>query len=86
VARQGDPAFNTSTRAFSVPNFYGAHGHDSNLASMSATFLAAGPKLREHKTVFSRVHNIDVAPTTMHLIGVKPGEDVDGRVLEEILR
>jgi hypothetical protein len=32
------------------------------------------------------VRNIDVAPTIMRLLGVQPGEDVDGRVLEEILR
>ena len=68
-----------------MPNFYGAHGYDSELKSMSATFLAAGPMIRHHKTVF-RVHNIDVAPTIMHLLGVRPGDDVDGRVLEEILR
>ena len=84
VARQGDPAFNATTTVFSVPNFYGAHGHDSDLASMSATFMAAGPKLRQHKTV-ARLRNIDVAPTIMHLLGVRPGP-VDGRVLEEILR
>ena len=45
---------------------------------MSATFMAAGPKIREHKTV-ARVRNIDVAPTIMHLLGVRPGA-VDGRV------
>jgi predicted AlkP superfamily pyrophosphatase or phosphodiesterase len=84
VARQGDPAFNAATTVFSVPNFYGAHGHDSDLPSMSATFMAAGPKLRQHKTV-ARLRNIDVAPTIMHLLGVRPGP-VDGRVLEEILR
>ena len=84
VARQGDPAFNAATTVFSVPNFYGAHGHDSDLASMSATFMAAGPKLRQHKTV-ARLRNIDVAPTIMHLLGVRPGP-VDGQVLEEILR
>jgi predicted AlkP superfamily pyrophosphatase or phosphodiesterase len=84
VVRQGDPAFNATTTVFSVPNFYGAHGHDSNLKSMSASFLAAGPQVRHHTTV-DRVRNIDVAPTIMHLLGVKPGK-VDGRVLHEILR
>jgi arylsulfatase A-like enzyme len=69
----------------SVPNFYGAHGHNSSLASMSATFLAAGPRIEKHKTI-AQVRNIDVAPTIMHLLGVAPGEDVDGRVLAEILR
>ena len=85
VARKGDPAFNDATSAFSVPNFYGAHGHNSNLTSMSATFMAAGPRIDRHKTI-DQVRNIDVAPTIMHLLGVAPGEDVDGRVLAEALR
>jgi predicted AlkP superfamily pyrophosphatase or phosphodiesterase len=85
VARQGDPAFNATTSAFSVPNFYGAHGHNSDLTSMSATFMAAGPRIAKHKTI-GQVRNIDVAPTIMHLLGVAPGEDVDGRVLGEVLR
>jgi hypothetical protein len=61
-----------------VPNFYGSHGHDAELKSMSAIFKVAGPRIRHH--------NIDVAPTIMHLLGVGPGPDVDGRVLGEILR
>jgi predicted AlkP superfamily pyrophosphatase or phosphodiesterase len=85
VARQGDPPFNAATTVFSVPNFYGAHGHDSELESMSATFLAAGPNIRNRQTV-QRVRNIDVAPTIMHLLGVQPSPTVDGRVLEEVLR
>jgi Type I phosphodiesterase / nucleotide pyrophosphatase len=85
VSRQGDPAFDAATTVLSVPNFYGAHGHDSELEPMSATFMAAGPRIRQDKTV-PRVRNIDVAPTMMHLLGVKPGKAVDGRVLEEILR
>jgi len=85
VARQGDAPFNAATTMFSLPNFYGAHGHDATLKSMSATFLAAGPKIRNHKTI-AQVRNIDVAPTIMHLLGVNPGPDVDGRVLNEILQ
>jgi len=69
---------------FSVPNFYGAHGHDSDLQSRSASFLAAGPRIRNHE-IIRRVRNIDVAPTIMHLLGVSPSPTVDGRVLEEIL-
>jgi predicted AlkP superfamily pyrophosphatase or phosphodiesterase len=85
VARQGDPSFNQATTVFSAPNFYGAHGHDSTLPSMSAIFLAAGPSIKTGKTV-SLIHNIDVAPTIMHLLGIEPAETVDGRVLREILR
>jgi predicted AlkP superfamily pyrophosphatase or phosphodiesterase len=78
VVRQGDPAFDAAKTVFSVPNFYGSHGHDAELKSMSAIFMVAGPRIRHH--------NIDVAPTIMHLLGVGPGPDVDGRVLGEILR
>src|SRR5215813_1692741 len=85
VARHGDAPFNAGTTMFSLPNFYGAHGHAATLKSMSATFLAAGPKIRNHKTI-AQVRNIDVAPTIMHLLGVSPGPDVDGRVLNEILQ
>ena len=85
VARLGDPAFNAATTALSLPNFYGAHGYDANLKDMSATFIASGPDIEHHKTI-DKVHNIDVAPTIMYLLGVRPGEDVDGRVLDEVLR
>jgi predicted AlkP superfamily pyrophosphatase or phosphodiesterase len=67
-----------------MPNFYGAHGHDPELREMSATFIARGPQIREHVTI-ARMHNVDVAPTIMHLLGVDPGK-VDGEVLREILR
>jgi predicted AlkP superfamily pyrophosphatase or phosphodiesterase len=84
VPRKGDAAFNSATSVFSVPNFYGAHGHDPELRSMSASFLAAGPQIRQHTSV-DRMRNIDVAPTILHLLGVRPGK-VDGRVLYEVLR
>jgi len=85
VARQGDAPFNAATTVVSAPNFYGAHGHDPEFPEMSATFLAAGPQIKQDKKV-RRVHNIDVAPTIMHLLGVDPGRQVDGQVLHEILR
>jgi len=85
VARQGDAPFNAATTVVSAPNFYGAHGHDPDFPEMSATFLAAGPQIKQDKKV-RRVHNIDVAPTIMHLLGVDPGRQVDGQVLHEILR
>src|SRR5262249_49905445 len=84
VARKGDPAYNAATTVFSVPNFYGAHGHVSELKSMSATFMAAGPRIRP-RTTLAQVRNIDVAPTILHLLGVKP-DGLDGQVLSKILR
>jgi predicted AlkP superfamily pyrophosphatase or phosphodiesterase len=84
VARQGDAPFNAATTIFSVPNFYGSHGHDPEGQNMSATFLADGPGIRQNRTI-PRVRNIDVAPTIMRLLGVEPAE-MDGRVLHEVLR
>ncbi|WP_445222439.1 alkaline phosphatase family protein [Bradyrhizobium sp. Pa8] len=84
VARLGDAPFNAATTALSMPNFYGAHGHDPKLPVMSATFIAAGPQIRNNATI-RRMHNLDVAPTIMQILGVRPHQ-VDGEVLREILR
>ena len=51
VARLGDAPFNAATSALSMPNFYGAHGHDPKLPVMSATFVASGPGIRDNATV-----------------------------------
>jgi hypothetical protein len=83
VARLGDTPFNAATTTLSMPNFYGAHGHDPELPVMSATFIAAGPQIREEK--IRHMRNIDVAPTIMKILDVKPHQ-VDGEVLHEILR
>jgi predicted AlkP superfamily pyrophosphatase or phosphodiesterase len=84
VARLGDTPFNAATTTLSMPNFYGAHGHDPELPVMSATFIAAGPQIREDHTI-RHMRNIDVAPTIMRILDVKP-QQVDGEVLHEILR
>jgi hypothetical protein len=85
VARLGDPPFNVRTTVYSVPNFYGAHGHNSTLPSMSAIFYAAGPSLEKGKTV-DVVRSIDVAPTVLEILGVAPAPTVDGEVISTILR
>ncbi|MFK4498615.1 putative AlkP superfamily pyrophosphatase or phosphodiesterase [Bradyrhizobium japonicum] len=84
VARLGDAPFNAATTTLSMPNFYGAHGHDPKLPVMSATFIAAGPQIRNNTTI-RRMHNLDVAPTIMQILGVRPHQ-VDGEVLRDILR
>ena len=84
VARLGDTPFDSATSVYSVPNFYGAHGHDSNLASMSAIFYAAGPSLKQHRKL-DRVNTIDVAPTVMKILDVEPAPTVDGAVIRRIL-
>jgi predicted AlkP superfamily pyrophosphatase or phosphodiesterase len=78
VARKGDAAV-TGAPVFSVPNFYGAHGYDSNLPQMSAIFYAAGPDIGKGK--IGKVRNIDVAPTVLNLLGVEPSAKVEGQAL-----
>jgi len=84
VARLGDAPFNAATTALSMPNFYGAHGHDPALPEMSATFIASGPQIRNNATI-RRMRNVDVAPTIMRILGVRAPQ-VDGDVLNEIVR
>lgn len=85
IARLGDPPFNQATTVYSVPNFYGAHGHDSSLPSMSAILYAAGPNIKRRKPLKS-VRNIDIAPTVLELLGVSPATTVDGEVIPRILK
>ena len=78
VIRRGDPA--STQPILSVPNFYGAHGYDPQLLSMSAIFYAAGPDVG--KGALPRVRNVDIAPTIAHLLGVPPAPTVHGRVID----
>jgi predicted AlkP superfamily pyrophosphatase or phosphodiesterase len=85
VARLGDPAIPAGTiPVYSLPNFYGAHGHDPQLPEMSATFIAAGPDFRRGVEI-GKVRNIDVAPTVLEILDVEPASTVDGRVLRKAL-
>jgi hypothetical protein len=83
VTRLND-AVPAATGVFSVPNFYGAHGHDSGLDSMSAILFAAGPDFKHKKLEVAR--SIDIAPTIMEILGVAPAPTVDGAVIPGILR
>jgi predicted AlkP superfamily pyrophosphatase or phosphodiesterase len=84
VTRLGDTV-SAATSGYSVPNFYGAHGHDSGLPSMSAILYAAGPSLARGRTL-DVVRTIDIAPTVLKILGVAPASTVDGDVLWRILR
>ena len=65
--------------------FYGQHGYDSTLPEMRAMFAAIGLGIAEGKAI-GPVHLVDVAPSVARLLGFAPPDEVDGRVLEEILR
>lgn len=74
-----------SALIYSVPNFYGAHGHSSSLPSMSAILYAAGPNIKTDPTPLPSVRNIDIAPTIMQILGVPPAATVDGSALSSVL-
>lgn len=81
VLRKGDQAaVAPQLPVLSVPNFYGAHGYAPEYPAMSAIFLAAGPGIGKGK--LDQVHNIDVAPTILQLLGVAPAPTVEGKAID----
>ena len=61
----------------------GAHGYVSSDPDLGALFIASGAGIRSGVSL-DVIHNIDVAPTIGHLLGVSL-EGADGRVVTEIL-
>ena len=49
------------------------------------TFVAAGPDLRQGFVDETPSGNVDIAPTILKILGVKPARRMDGRVLVEAL-
>lgn len=57
----------------------GAHGHPPDVAGMHGIFYAWGAGIARARTV-ERVRAIDIHPTVAHLLGIEPGQPVDGRI------
>ena len=65
----------------------GIAGHGtSSPYDIRSTLIAVGPDFREHAVSGAPTANVDVAPTLLRLVGVKPPESMSGRVIEEGLR
>ncbi len=65
----------------------GVAGHGSSSPfDIHATFIAAGPDLKQHAVVRSPTGNVDFAPTFLQLLGVDIPASMQGRVLEEAMR
>lgn len=77
VQRLGDAS--AQTPILSVPNFYGAHGYDPRLPDMSAIFFAAGPDVCRER--LESVRNIDITPTILDILNVRPADTVQGRAI-----
>jgi arylsulfatase A-like enzyme len=52
---------------------------------MHNTMVAAGPHFRRGMANTLPSGNVDIAPTILHLLGIKPPKPMDGRVLTEAL-
>jgi predicted AlkP superfamily pyrophosphatase or phosphodiesterase len=62
----------------------GTHGNHPNNPLLDATFVAWGAGIKPGVKL-SRIRNVDVAPTMAAVLGLKM-DDVEGRVLKEILK
>jgi predicted AlkP superfamily pyrophosphatase or phosphodiesterase len=72
------PAVEKPEQQRARPEVWGAHGWDPELPSMRALFLAWGPNVRAGATV-DPIHNVDVYPFIVEVLGLKPAADIDGR-------
>jgi predicted AlkP superfamily pyrophosphatase or phosphodiesterase len=54
-------------------------------SDMHNTLIAAGPDFREGQTVDLPTGNVDLAPTILHILGIKPPQEMDGRILSEAM-
>jgi arylsulfatase A-like enzyme len=68
----------------------GGPGHGAHVSlspyDMHNTLVAAGPDFRAGVVSDVPSGNVDVAPTVLHLLGLKPVVAMDGRVLSEALK
>src|SRR5215468_7033808 len=78
IVRKGDASL--PPPVLSVPNFFGAHGHNPAQPDMFGFFAAAGPDIRPGP-IKTPVRTIDLAPTVEELFGTEPAETVDGHPL-----
>ncbi len=52
---------------------------------MHNTLVAAGPDFRRGQTDDLPTGNVDLSPTILHILGIKPPQGMDGRVLSEAM-
>jgi predicted AlkP superfamily pyrophosphatase or phosphodiesterase len=52
---------------------------------MHNTLVAVGPDFRRGQTDDLPTGNVDLAPTILHVLGIKPPQEMDGRVLSEAM-
>jgi arylsulfatase A-like enzyme len=60
------------------------HGSDSPF-DLHIRLLAAGPDIKQGLRSHVPTGNVDLIPTVLHLLGLEPPAEMDGRILREIL-
>lgn len=73
--QSGPPVYQPKAKWFNA-----MHGYTPDVTAMHAIFYAWGPGIAH--AVLKKIDMIDVAPTALNLIGLKPGQDSDGKVLD----
>lgn len=64
----------------------GVAGHGtSSPFDIHNTLIAFGPDIKDATISDAPTGNVDIAPTVCHLLGIRPAETMQGRVLREIL-
>ena len=83
-----------SKNQFSVPGMIDADwqraagkGTHATLSrfDMHNTLIAAGPDFKRDQTDESASGNVDLAPTILWILGIKPSQKMDGRILSEAM-
>jgi arylsulfatase A-like enzyme len=86
--------WNDSKNQFGTPGMIGADwqrkaGEGTHVTlsrfDMHNTLVAAGPDFRRGQTDDLPTGNVDLAPTILHILGVKAPQEMDGRILSEAM-
>ncbi len=86
--------WDTSKNQFDVPGMIDADwqraagkGTHATLSrfDMHNTLIAAGPDFKRGETNDLPSGNVDLAPTILHILGIKPAQKMDGRILSEAM-
>ena len=86
--------WNDSKNQFGAPGTIDAdwqrHAGEGTHASLSRfdmrnTLIATGPDFRRGQTDDLPTGNVDLAPTILHIVGIKALQEMDGRVLSEAM-
>ncbi|WP_246052085.1 sulfatase [Leptospira idonii] len=77
--------FAHSISPFTGTNTYYGHGQDLFLENIHVPLLLKLPHQKDHKTIVTRTRSIDIYPTILEVLGLKPRSDTDGKSLIPVM-